>query len=77
VWAEFRDHRDRRSLKSRDVIRRLEADGWTLAQVHGSHHQFRHPDRPGRVTVPHPSKDIPLGTLRSIYRQVGWDWQRR
>ncbi|WP_421760781.1 type II toxin-antitoxin system HicA family toxin [Devosia sp.] len=58
--------------ESRKLIRLLEADGWQLVEVSGSHHQFRHPSRPGRVTVPHPRKDISVGTVRSIYRQAGW-----
>lgn len=58
-------------MESRKVIRRLEAAGWALVAIKGSHHQFRHPSRPGRVTVPHPEKDIPIGTLRSIERQSG------
>jgi predicted RNA binding protein YcfA (HicA-like mRNA interferase family) len=60
---------------SKDVIRRLRDDGWTLHHVKGSHHQFKHPSRPGRVTVPHPRKDLPMSTLRSIYRQAGWEWK--
>ena len=45
--------------------------GWyEVAQV-GSHVQFRHPTRKGRVTVPHPKRDLPIGTLRSIERQSG------
>ena len=57
---------------SRKLIRMLSARGWQLADVRGSHHQFVHPDRPGRVTVPHPRKDIAIATVRSIYRQAGW-----
>lgn len=38
----------------------------------GDHFQFKHPQKPGRVTVPHPKKDIPKGTVVSIYRQAGW-----
>lgn len=56
---------------SRDVIKALEADGWTLKRVTGSHHHFTHPTKPGIVTVPHPRRDLPLGTLRSIERQSG------
>lgn len=56
---------------SRDVIKALEADGWTLKRVTGSHHHFMHPTKPGIVTVPHPKRDLPLGTLRSIERQSG------
>lgn len=58
-------------MNSREVIRRLEAEGWREVAQRGSHKQFRHSDKPGRVTVPHPSRDIPIGTLRSIERQSG------
>ncbi|WP_333587564.1 type II toxin-antitoxin system HicA family toxin [Phenylobacterium sp.] len=58
-------------MNSRDVIKALEAGGWTLKRVTGSHHHYRHPTLPGLVTVPHPKKDLPLGTLRSIERQAG------
>ncbi len=58
-------------MESREVIRRLTAAGWLLVATKGSHHQFRHPTRPGRVTVPHPNKDMPIGTLRAIERQSG------
>jgi predicted RNA binding protein YcfA (HicA-like mRNA interferase family) len=59
-------------MKSADIIKRLKADGWYLANTVGSHQQYKHPTRPGRVTVTHPRKDIPIGTLRSIYKQAGW-----
>jgi len=58
-------------MNSRDVIRALEANGWVQVAQKGSHVQFKHPSRPGRVTVPHPKRDLPLGTLRSIARQAG------
>jgi len=54
----------------------LKADGWALHHVKGSHYQFKHPTRAGKVTVPHPKKDLPVGTLRSIFRQMGWHWDR-
>lgn len=57
---------------SRDIIRRLEKEGWRLVRTRGSHHQFKHPSKPGRVTVPHPKKYIPIGTVRAIYRDAGW-----
>nr|WP_073106284.1 type II toxin-antitoxin system HicA family toxin [Pollutimonas bauzanensis] len=47
------------------------ADGWVHIHTVGSHHHFRHPAKPGKVTVPHPGKDLPLPTVRSIYRQAG------
>ena len=59
-------------MNSKQVIKRLESEGWRLARVKGSHHQFKHPDRPGLVTVKHPDSDIPAGTLRNIGKQAGW-----
>ena len=58
-------------MTSRGVITRLQAAGWfEVAQV-GSLKQFKHPTPKGRVTEPHPQRDIPLGTLASIERQSG------
>ncbi|WP_368415990.1 type II toxin-antitoxin system HicA family toxin [Falsiroseomonas sp.] len=53
------------------MIRALEADGWVQVAQKGSQAQFKHPSKPGRVTVPHPKRDLPSGTLRSIERQSG------
>lgn len=58
-------------MKSADVITALKADGWIVAGQKGSHVQFRHPTKPGRVTVPHPKRDLKIGTLKSIERQSG------
>jgi predicted RNA binding protein YcfA (HicA-like mRNA interferase family) len=58
-------------MDSREIIRRLEADGWYRVGQRGSHVQFKHPTKPGRVTVPHPEKDIPAKTLKSIEQQSG------
>ena len=58
-------------MRSRDVIAALSAAGWVEVAQKGSHKQFRHPARPGRVTVPHPERDLPIGTLKSIERQSG------
>jgi len=58
-------------VNSREVIRALEAAGWSEVARKGSHLQFRHPSRPGRVTVPHPKRELPIGTLRSIEKQSG------
>jgi predicted RNA binding protein YcfA (HicA-like mRNA interferase family) len=58
-------------MSSREVIRRLLDDGWfEVAQV-GSHVQFKHEMKLGRVTVPHPKRDLPMGTLKSIEKQAG------
>lgn len=58
-------------MNSGEVISALEADGWVEVALRGSHAQFKHPTKPGRVTVPHPKRDLPVGTLRSIERQSG------
>ena len=59
-------------MDSRQVIKRLAADGWRQVRSKGSHRQFKHPDKPGLVTVPHPKRDLPSGTLRAIFKQAGW-----
>ena len=58
-------------MNSREVIRLLEDRGWVLDRVKGSHHHFIHPTKPGTVTVPHPRREIPIGTLRSIEKHSG------
>jgi predicted RNA binding protein YcfA (HicA-like mRNA interferase family) len=58
-------------MESREIIRRLEADGWYRVGQKGSHVQFKHPAKAGRVTVPDPEKDVPAKTLKSIERQSG------
>ena len=54
------------------LIRMLRQDGWEHVGTNGSHWQFTHAAKRGRVTTPHPNKDIPQGTVASIYRQAGW-----
>ena len=58
-------------MTSAQVIALLESDGWFLVSTRGSHRQYKHPEKKGRVTLPHPKKDLPLGTLRQIYKQAG------
>ena len=59
-------------MKVREVIRLIEDDGWRLVEMEGSHRQFKHPQKPGRVTVSgHPGDDMPKGTLASVMRQAG------
>jgi predicted RNA binding protein YcfA (HicA-like mRNA interferase family) len=58
---------------SRDIIRRLQRDGFDEVSVRGSHHKFFNARLKRVVIVPHPRKDIPVGTVRSIYKQAGWD----
>ena len=58
-------------MKVRDVIRLIEDDGWFLIATRGSHRQYKHPTKPGRVTVAgKPSDDVAPGTLGSILKQA-------
>jgi len=58
-------------VKSLDLIKMIEADGWYEVRVSGSHHHFKHPSKKGLVTIPHPKKDLPNGTVKSILKQAG------
>jgi len=57
-------------MNSRQIIKELQKDGWFEVAHVGSHKQLKHPTKKGRVTVPHPKRDIPIGTLRSIEKQA-------
>lgn len=59
-------------MKIRDVIKLVEADGWIVARTRGSHRQYKHPNKPGLVTIAgKPSDDLAPGTLSSIFKQAG------
>ena len=58
-------------MKSADLIRELTKAGWTLDRVRGSHHVFKHRERPGHVVVPHPKKDLGKGLVSIIRKQAG------
>jgi predicted RNA binding protein YcfA (HicA-like mRNA interferase family) len=59
-------------MKVRDVIRLIEDDGWRLVVVRGDHRQFKHPVKPGRVTISgHSGDDMAKGTLAAVLRQAG------
>ena len=60
-----------KSYSSREVIQTLKADGRYEVACVGDHHQYKHPSKPGRVTVTHPRKDFPIRTLKSIEKQAG------
>ena len=58
-------------MKIRDVIELIEHDGWRLARTRGSHGQYKHPDKPGLVTIAgKPNDDLAPGTLNSILKQA-------
>lgn len=64
-------------MKVRDAIRLIEEDSWHLVVTRGSHRQYKHPRKPGRVTVAgKPSDDLAPGTLNSILKQAGLKEQR-
>jgi predicted RNA binding protein YcfA (HicA-like mRNA interferase family) len=59
-------------MKVRDAIKMIEADGWYQVATRGSHRQFKHDEKPGRVTISgKPSDDLAPGTLNSILKQAG------
>jgi predicted RNA binding protein YcfA (HicA-like mRNA interferase family) len=59
-------------MKVRDVIKMLEQDGWYLDRTRGSHRQYKHPEKPGLVTLPgKPGDDLAVGTLNSVLKQAG------
>lgn len=59
-------------MKVREVIKRLEADGWRLDRMRGSHRQYKHPTKPNVVTVAgKESEDMTVGTLHEIWRKAG------
>lgn len=57
---------------SRDIIRRLEREGWTLVRITGSHHVFKNAASGEILVVPHPKKDLGKGLVRAIYKGAGW-----
>ena len=58
-------------MNSRDLIKLIEKDGWFKVAQKGSHTQFKHSTKKGRVTIPHPKKDLTIGTAKSILKQAG------
>jgi Predicted periplasmic or secreted lipoprotein len=59
-------------MKVREVVALLEADGWRCVRTRGSHRQYRHPEKPGRVTVAGSlNDDLAPGTLNSVLKQAG------
>ncbi|MGY4689124.1 type II toxin-antitoxin system HicA family toxin [Salibacterium sp. K-3] len=60
-----------KSYSSKEILKILEDDGWYITNIKGSHHQLKHPTKPGKVTLPHPKKQLPTGTVKSIFKQAG------
>ncbi|QTA88819.1 type II toxin-antitoxin system HicA family toxin [Desulfonema magnum] len=61
-------------MKIRELLKLLKSDGWEMVRTRGSHRQFRHPEKTGKVTVSgHPGDDVRPGTLNSVLKQAGLD----
>lgn len=58
-------------MKSADLIKEVTKAGWELDRVRGSHHVFKHPTKPGHLTVPHPKKALGKGLVAAIRKQAG------
>jgi predicted RNA binding protein YcfA (HicA-like mRNA interferase family) len=58
-------------MKSKDLIRKMKNAGWVEDRVVGSHHIFKHPSKPGHITVPHPKKDLGAGLVHKLSKQAG------
>jgi predicted RNA binding protein YcfA (HicA-like mRNA interferase family) len=58
-------------MNSAEAAKLIQTDGWRLVRISGSHHHFRHAVKPGLVTIPHPKKDLPPGTVNSTLKQAG------
>jgi predicted RNA binding protein YcfA (HicA-like mRNA interferase family) len=60
-------------VKVKDIIKRLQQEGWKQVRMRGSHRQFKHPLKKGRVTVSgKPSDNVAPGTTNSFFKQAGW-----
>ncbi|MCX7190407.1 MAG: type II toxin-antitoxin system HicA family toxin [Methylotenera sp.] len=58
-------------MNSKELISKLEKDGWTLRGSKGSHHIFIHPVKTGHISVPHPKKDLGIGLVQKLLKQAG------
>jgi predicted RNA binding protein YcfA (HicA-like mRNA interferase family) len=59
-------------MKVKELLKLIEENGWSLARTRGSHRQYKHPTKPGTVTIAgKPSADVPKGTLNAILKQSG------
>ena len=64
--------------KVRDILAEIEADGWVLHRMRGSHRQYRHPVKIGKVTIPgHPGEDLAPEIVNSIHKQAGIQRKKR
>lgn len=60
-----------KAMNSKELISKLEKDGWVLRGSKGSHHVFIHPTKVGHISVPHPKKDLGIGLVQKLLKQAG------
>jgi len=58
-------------MKSSELIKKIEASGWALRSINGSHHIFINPDTGAHISIPHPKKDLGVGLVNKILKQAG------
>ncbi|MEY8432354.1 type II toxin-antitoxin system HicA family toxin [Lachnospiraceae bacterium 48-42] len=58
-------------MRFREIENIIEKDGWYQVKQKGSHHQYKHPTKPGKVTIPEHGEDLNLDTVKSIMKQAG------
>lgn len=63
-------------VRSSEIIKLLEQAGWYVHNIRGSHHQYKHIEKPGKITVPHPKSELPVGTARAILKRAGIPWPK-
>ena len=61
-------------MSSKQIIKVLKRNGWVLVSITGSHYNFKHKDNPYIITVPHPRKDLKIGTLNEIKKKSGLEF---
>lgn len=71
ILAEINVYGVYNKMNSMEIIKILEKDGWIKHNQKGSHCQYKHPTKKGKVTVPHPKRDLPKKTVASIFKQAG------
>lgn len=67
----YRKRGDKLITNSTEIIKLLKQNGWILIATKGSHHHFKHATLKGKITVPHPRKDLPLKTAKNILTMAG------
>lgn len=60
-----------KKYSSRELVKMVQKDRWEVVRIEGSHYHFKHNIKKGIVTIPHPRKDLPIGTIKSILNQAG------